>query len=1338
MRLSADRHYDDLRYFDVRVIGTLGLSQADVDAVAAVQGVTAAEGARSVETLCMNGEETLNLRVNSLPQTVCLPRLTAGRLPQASGECLMDDWLSGRFAVGDVITLQGDGADLTDTLAVTEYTVTGFGISPDFLNFSRGTSSIGNGKSDGFLYVLPEDFSIDYYTVIYASVEGAAALTAFTPEYEDAVKAVTDRLEAIEDTRCEARYHEVVDEAHDKVAEARQEYNDKKAEADQEIADAEKELTDAETELADAEQKVTDGERDLAEAQQKLADGEKELADGRSKLEDAKKAYRDGRRELDKGWADYNAVVKELAQKEKELADAEKELAAQEKTLAAAETKLKQGEEALTAAEAELAEGEKALQAGEAELEKNRAELEAGEAELAEKKAQLDAAEKELPGKRAELEAAEAELAEQETALEAAEAALAAQEEQLNAAEAELAAQEASLETAETELAAQEAQLQTKEAELSAAEAELAARTAQYEEALAQFEAQEAALPPETAAAMRAQLEQTGAELEAAAAALAAQGEQLTQAKAQLTAGKEELTAAQAQLSAGQKTLAENRAAFAAVQTELAAARTQLEAGKAQLAEGKAQLKSAEKQLAEGRTQLAAGETALAEARTQLAAGEAELEKNRTALEAGRAELEAQKTELETAKAQTAAGRTQLEAAKTQLTEGRAQLEAGRKELEAGKKTLEKNEQTLKDAADEIADGEKELADAEAELADGRAEVEDGKKELADARQEIEDAKVKLADGKQELSDAKAEAQEKLAEADKKITDAEHDIDDIEMPEWYVLDRNSVQDYVEYGMDAERIGNIGKVFPAIFFLVAALVSLTSMTRMVEEKRTEIGTWKALGYGRGAITAKFMLYALSACVLGSVLGVTVGSKVLPYVILSAYDILYINIPYKEIPIQWDLAVLSSVTAVGTVAAATWFACHRTLNAAPAQLMRPAPPRSGKRISLERVGFIWNRLNFTRKATFRNLFRFKKRFFMTVFGIGGCMALLLVGFGLRDSIAKIVDTQYTYVWTYDASLSLKKEADSAAVQAFADARDEITGTLRTYRIAKDLEANGVTKEGFLFVPEDGARMTDFLTLHSRTEPDEVYALEPGTAVISEKLARMLSLSVGDTILIADSETEKHPVKISAVAENYLYHYVYLLPETYEQLYGKPAEYNEICFKTAQLEDAVREDLYRDLIALDDVENITFVSELQKTVDNMMRSLDLVIWVLILSAAFLAFVVLYNLNTINITERRRELATLKVLGFYDGEVAHYVYRENILLTVIGTAAGIFLGIWLHRFVITTVEIDMLMFGQSIAPASFLWSSLLTFAFSALVNGFMFYSLRRIDMIESLKSVE
>ena len=1282
MRLSVDRHYDDLHYMDIRVIGTLGLSGNDVDAIAAVEGIETAEGARSVEALAQYEDVTLNLRVNSLPEKVSLPRLTSGSLPQRSGECLMDNWLKGRYSIGDTIALSGDGEDLGETLEVTEFTITGFGVCPDFLNFSRGTSTIGNGKSDGFLYVLPEDFSIDYYTVIYAAVEGAKDQTACTGDYEDLVEAVTDRLEGIEDLRCEARYGEVVEEAKEKLAGARQEYNDKKAEADEKIADAEKKLAEGQQELADAEQKVADGEKELEDAEKELADGEKELEDGRREIEDGEKELAEGRKELDDGWADYHKAEKKLKDAEKEAAAGEKELAANKKEYNAAKKKLDEGEKQLTAAEKQAAEGEK----------------------------QLTAAEKQAAEGEKQLAAGEKELSAQEKKLAEGEKAAAAGEKELEAAEKELAAGKKELVAAEKEIEKNETLLKESEKTLEAGEEEFAKNQAEYQQSLAQFEAMESLLPPETAAAMRQQLEAAKAQLEAAE-------EQLAQSRAQLEAGKKEL-------AAGKKELAKNK--------------KQLEAAQKEIAQGKKTLEENKKQLAEGKKQLAAGKKELAEKKKELEAGKKELAAKRKELEAGKKELAAKRKELEAGKKELAAGKKQLDAGEKKLQQARKQISDGKRELAKGRKELEENEKKYADGVKELEEAKEKLADGEKELADGRKEVEDGKKKIADAKQEIEDAKQKLEDGRKELDDAKAEAEEKLAEADQKLTDAEHDIEEIKVPEWYVLDRNSIQDYVEYGMDAERIGNVGKVFPAIFFLVAALVSLTSMTRMVEEKRTEIGTWKALGYSRVAITAKFLLYAFSACVIGSAIGVSVGSKVLPYVILSAYDILYINIPYKSIPIHWDLSLLSSLIAIVCIMGATWAACHRALNAVPAQLMRPAPPKSGKRIFLERLGFLWKRLSFTRKSTLRNLFRFKKRFFMTVFGIGGCMALLLVGFGLRDSIAKIVDTQYSVVWTYDASLNLKKDEDQAKTLAFAESREEITEALLDYRVAKDLEADGITKEGYIFVPEDPEKVEDFLLLRDRLDHGEVYRLEPGSAVITEKLARMLSLEVGNTITIADSESEKHPVKVSAITENYLYHYVYLLPETYEELYHEPVPYNEICFKIGELEDGPRQALYSDLIARDDVDSISFISELQKTVDNMMHSLDLVIWVLIISAAFLAFVVLYNLNTINITERRRELATLKVLGFYDGEVAAYVFRENVLLTVIGAAAGVVMGIWLHKFVITTVEIDMLMFGQNIAPASFLWSVILTFVFSLAVNGIMFFTLRKIDMIESLKSVE
>ena len=522
--------------------------------------------------------------------------------------------------------------------------------------------------------------------------------------------------------------------------------------------------------------------------------------------------------------------------------------------------------------------------------------------------------------------------------------------------------------------------------------------------------------------------------------------------------------------------------------------------------------------------------------------------------------------------------------------------------------------------------------------------------------------------------------------------------------------------------------------------MAALVSLTTMTRMVEDERTQIGTMKALGYERSSIAAKYLLYALSASLFGSLLGIFAGGKILPYVIMAAYGILYSNLPVMLIPIQWDLAFYASLIAIFCTVLATLIACYRELLSTPAALMRPAAPKQGKRVFLENISFLWKRLNFSWKATVRNLLRYKKRFFMTIFGIGGCMALLMVGFGLRDSIQEIVNKQYTTVWTYDASVNLDEDSvsDNPDFDQELNGFDGITESLYVYQTSLDVSGQDTaTRSAYIFVPEDVEKAKDFVKLQERVGGKKL-EMDGEGAVISEKLAKLLNLSVGDEIILKESETRQYSVTVAAITENYLYHYVFLTPEVYEQVYGKAPVFNQVFLKMGDTSAEKEESLGQQLLEKEEVTSVSFVSSLQSKVADMMSSMDLVIWVLIISAGLLAFVVLYNLNNINITERQREMATLKVLGFYDKEVADYVYRENVLLTLIGTLAGVFMGMALHQFVIRTCEIDMLMFGRSIRFLSYVFSIVLTFFFSAVVNFTMYYKLKKIDMIESLKSVE
>ena len=513
-----------------------------------------------------------------------------------------------------------------------------------------------------------------------------------------------------------------------------------------------------------------------------------------------------------------------------------------------------------------------------------------------------------------------------------------------------------------------------------------------------------------------------------------------------------------------------------------------------------------------------------------------------------------------------------------------------------------------------------------------------------------------------------------------------------------------------------------------------------MTRMVEEQRTLIGVMKALGYGKGAIAAKYILYALSASLIGSILGVLVGEFLLPQVILSAYGMLYLNLPVRLTPLNLPYGLMSTGIAVACTTSATVFACFKELMAGPAVLMRPAAPKQGKRVFLERVSFVWNRLSFTSKSTVRNLFRYKKRFFMTVFGIGGCMALLMVGFGLRDSIHAIIKNQYRNIWVYDAYATIDDHAEADKrdrLKELAVSTDGIQSVLEIRQILIDVEAAGVTKSATLFVPQSTAGLEEFIILRDRTT-GERYELRDDGVIINEKLATMLGLSPGDTITIKDGDTRRYSAAVAAVSENYLNNFLYMTPALYEALYGSEPVYNNLFMNLEEGSSLTEEALGNLLLSQDGVTGVTLVSSLHEQVENMMSSLDLVVWVLIVSAGLLAYVVLYNLNNINITERRRELATLKVLGFYDMEVAEYVYRENVLLTVCGCLFGVAFGFILHRFVILTLEVDMIMFGRAIQPLSYALSILITFFFAAFVNFIMYFSLKKIDMVESLKSVE
>ena len=533
---------------------------------------------------------------------------------------------------------------------------------------------------------------------------------------------------------------------------------------------------------------------------------------------------------------------------------------------------------------------------------------------------------------------------------------------------------------------------------------------------------------------------------------------------------------------------------------------------------------------------------------------------------------------------------------------------------------------------------------------------------------------------------------------------------------------------------------IGEVFPILFFIVAALISLTTMTRMVEEQRTQIGTLKALGYGKFSIAGKYLNYALMATIGGSIFGVLFGEKVFPYIIVTAYKIIYIHMPDIVIPYHWGYAAMATGAAVVCTSAATLLACYKELASQPAVLMRPPAPKQGKRVFLERITFIWSRLSFIWKSTIRNLIRYKKRFFMTVFGIGGCMALMIVGFGLRDSIFDVGRIQYQELNLYDGMIILNTDADEKdkeSLEQYLQGEKEISQASEGYLKKTNVEKGKIKKDVYLYVPEDLEKNQEFLVYRDR-KTQETFELGERDVILTEKMAKTLEVKKGDTITVKGENGDKKELTITNVCENYMEHYLYVSPEIYKEMFGALPKANNIYFKMKEFDEKKLKEIGEKVLEERAALNVSYTYNVEEQMDEMLESLDIVIVVLIISAGLLAFVVLYNLNNININERKRELATIKVLGFYDNEVSAYVYRENILLTLIGTVVGVILGSILHRFVITTVEIDTVMFARTIKGISFLYSALLTCGFSVFVNCVMYFKLKKINMVESLKSVE
>ena len=812
------------------------------------------------------------------------------------------------------------------------------------------------------------------------------------------------------------------------------------------------------------------------------------------------------------------------------------------------------------------------------------------------------------------------------------------------------------------------------------------------------------------------------------------------------------------ELNKGKKEYEEKKAE---VEKQLSDAKAQIEDTKVQLENAEAEIVNKEAELntmiANGEAQLASGEAELANRTAEYEAGVKAFNDAKPAAEEGFKQAEAALVEAENKIAPLVQRKVEIEGklSDTNITEEEKvvlqaelatiepiitssleQINAGKSELESKKTEFYNQEKALTDAKAQL-DGAR--ATIESTRATLQAAKSEGATQLANAKAKVESGKVQLAEGEAEYEKNKTLADEELLKAGEKIKDAENQVNKIGKPSFYVLDRNSHYSYVDYENSASSIDKLSNVFPVFFFVVAALVCLTTMTRMVDEQRINIGTMKALGYSNGNIAKKFIVYALLASLIGSVIGMAIGFTFFPKVIYDAYNIMYI-MPPITLFINIPLAIVTAIASIGLTTLATYSACRIELIETPSVLMRPKAPKEGKRILLERIPFIWNRFNFTGKVTIRNIFRYKKRFLMTVIGIAGSTALLLAGFGIKDSIKTVVSKQFGTINKYDISVNLEKDISSvqkADLETYMKDQSDIKDFLFVKGEMSKVEANDESKDLDIIVPSDVDRFDEFTHLQNRISKETVSLNDDGIA-ITEKVAKVLGVKVGDEVTITNSNDVTGTAKVSAIVENYIQHYIYMTPNYYEKVFDRKATPDEAYIILNNADNTVADSVSNGLVNREGVSGVVSNTGIRDNFNNTIESLDFVVLVMILAAGALSFIVLYNLTNVNISERIREIATIKVLGFYDKEVAAYIFRENVLLTVIGMFAGLLLGVVFHQFIMITVEMDYVMFGRSINTMSYVYAGLLTVGFSLLVNWAMYFKLKKVQMVESLKSVD
>ena len=1274
MRATGEAYFGEYSLADLTVMSDYGLDDDDVAAIDRASGTTAVEYGYFKDVTVEGSTDAM--RVMSMPDEVSQLELVDGRMPEREGEIAVDTNVGEQYAVGSTITVSEKPNALSDETCLnnTEYTVVGHVHTPEII------SIVNMGQSTAGTGSLK-----GYAVVVGEEFDSDVYMTArMTFEDTEGVDPYSNEYRDL----VQAHKSEVEGLIADRPA----------ARLATVMADAQEAIDDGQAEVADAKRQLADAKQTLDDAAQTLADAATQLADGQAQIDDAEAQITDG---------------------EAQIADAQGQIDDNQATLDAAAATIAEGE-------AQLASKAGDLRAAESQLAAAKAQLDAAKATLDEKAPQVAAAEAQLPAAKQQLSEGQRAYDEGTAQLEEAKAQVQAYDDgraQLEAAYAELDAGQAEVDAGRSEVAEKTAELDAVADQAEAARAMLeklddavATATQQVSDSEARIAALQEQIGAEADPVRRAALQ---AELAAAQAKLQAQQTYLAQLQAM--AATDEVTSAREQVAQYDAA----RASIAEATARLDEAQQGIDAGRAEADEKKAQLDAVAEQVEAARAEIPQKEQELAAAKEQLDAASAQI----AAAEAGIASyyegLAAYQQGLATYAQGLQAyetGRAALNAAADQLASGKAEYASGAAALAAARATLASKVDELASAKTQVDEAKQTLAEKLAEYNDGVAEYEDG---LAEYNEALPDALEKISDGESDLADARA----RLAKYD--------------TPAYETDTRRETlgsEAYKTYDTVSEIIDSLAKVFPVLLYLVAAFVTLSTMTRMVDEERINSGTLKALGYRDGDVALKFVLYGALAGGIGAVLGIVLGHTLLPYIVYSAYGAKF-TLPPIQLGFYPAITLFALALAGLCAVLPAALAVRRELGEKPAALLLPKPPAGGSKIMLERIRPLWGRMSFTHKVTARNLFRYKQRMFMTVLGVAGAACMLVAGFGVQHSIQQMGAKQFGDILKYDMIVARSSTATDAQLAELDDAlaADGVAAQVALHYESVSLTAgaNNDKQEITLLVPEQTSDLDEYLDLRDRKSGEKL-GLDGDGAVISERLATLLGVGVGDEVEFTAADGSARTVRVSGVCEMYMGHFIVMSRGTYEGSYGKKFEANAAMVRLEDGSLSSVEEQAAGFMQLKAVKSVAQNTALQSQVDTVVVSLNKIMGILILVAGMLAVVIMYNLTNINVSERMRELSTIKVLGFHSNETTMYIYRETILLTALGLIAGWLLGVALHQYILNVVPPDNVMFNPELALIEFIVPAIVV---GAIALALYFVELRRlstVDMLEALKSVE